>query len=90
VLKNSIYSAAQKLKIGVFESSHSEPSKMHELTFAEVVLQGSKKPHVRFAFGKLCIPAHPLGTAMVSSEGACAAFYHYGRIGAHHQLVIKK
>ncbi len=43
------------------------------------VLRGIKKPHDCLAFGKDCTPAHPLGATMVSSEGACAAYYLYGR-----------
>ncbi|MFN9318266.1 MAG: hydrogenase formation protein HypD, partial [Microcystis sp.] len=30
-------------------------------------------------FGTACTPEHPIGTCMVSSEGACAAYYKYGR-----------
>lgn len=41
------------------------------------VLQGLKKPPECPAFGKECTPEHPLGAPMVSSEGACAAYYHY-------------
>jgi hydrogenase expression/formation protein HypD len=44
------------------------------------ILQGIKKPHECPAFGKQCTPEHPLGATMVSSEGACAAYYHYGRL----------
>jgi hydrogenase expression/formation protein HypD len=44
------------------------------------ILQGVKKPHECPAFGKQCTPEHPLGATMVSSEGACAAYYHYGRL----------
>lgn len=43
------------------------------------VLQGVKKPHDCPAFGTLCTPEHPLGATMVSAEGACAAYYAYGR-----------
>ena len=43
------------------------------------VLQGLKKPKQCPAFGDLCTPEHPLGATMVSSEGACAAYFHYGR-----------
>ena len=43
------------------------------------ILQGLKKPHECEAFGSLCTPEHPLGAPMVSSEGACAAYYQYGR-----------
>jgi hydrogenase expression/formation protein HypD len=41
------------------------------------ILQGIKKPHQCQAFGKSCTPEHPLGAPMVSSEGACAAYYRY-------------
>lgn len=43
------------------------------------VLQGNLKPHQCPAFGKECTPRKPLGATMVSSEGACAAYYNYGR-----------
>ena len=43
------------------------------------VLKGLKKPHDCPAFGKECTPQTPLGATMVSSEGACAAYYTYGR-----------
>jgi hydrogenase expression/formation protein HypD len=43
------------------------------------VLRGLKKPSDCPAFGKACTPQNPLGATMVSSEGACAAYYAYGR-----------
>ncbi|NTW83213.1 MAG: hydrogenase formation protein HypD [Chlorobiaceae bacterium] len=43
------------------------------------VLQGKLKPDACPAFGRECTPAHPLGATMVSSEGACAAYYNYHR-----------
>jgi hydrogenase expression/formation protein HypD len=43
------------------------------------VLRGLKKPHDCPAFGKTCTPQMPLGATMVSAEGACAAYYAYGR-----------
>lgn len=43
------------------------------------VLQGLNKPHDCPAFGKECTPQSPLGATMVSAEGACAAYYNYGR-----------
>ena len=43
------------------------------------VLQGLKKPTDCPAFGMSCTPENPLGAPMVSSEGACAAYYHYRR-----------
>jgi hydrogenase expression/formation protein HypD len=48
------------------------------LCIAGQILQGLKKPHDCSAFGTLCTPEHPLGATMVSSEGACAAYYKYG------------
>jgi hydrogenase expression/formation protein HypD len=45
------------------------------------VLQGFIKPHECSAFGTLCTPRNPLGATMVSSEGACAAYYLYRRLG---------
>jgi hydrogenase expression/formation protein HypD len=44
------------------------------------VLQGLIKPHECAAFGKQCTPRNPLGATMVSSEGACAAYYAYRRL----------
>ncbi len=41
------------------------------------VLRGQIKPHQCPAFGSRCSPEHPLGATMVSSEGACAAYYRY-------------
>ena len=41
------------------------------------IMRGIKKPHDCPAFGKRCNPEHPLGAPMVSSEGACAAYYRY-------------
>jgi hydrogenase expression/formation protein HypD len=43
------------------------------------VLRGLKKPRDCPAFGKACTPETPLGATMVSAEGACAAYYAYGR-----------
>ena len=43
------------------------------------ILRGVRKPGDCPAFGKACTPEHPLGATMVSSEGACAAYYRYRR-----------
>jgi hydrogenase expression/formation protein HypD len=53
-----------------------------EICIAGSVLQGLRKPHECAAFGSQCAPEHPLGAPMVSSEGACAAYFLYSRI--HH------
>jgi hydrogenase expression/formation protein HypD len=50
------------------------------LCIAGQILQGLKKPHDCGAFGRECTPENPLGATMVSSEGACAAYYRYGRV----------
>jgi hydrogenase expression/formation protein HypD len=42
-----------------------------------LILQGRKKPYDCPVFGIKCTPDHPLGATMVSSEGACAAYYKY-------------
>ena len=49
------------------------------LCIAGEILQGLKKPHDCPAFGGQCTPENPLGATMVSTEGACAAYYRYGR-----------
>jgi hydrogenase expression/formation protein HypD len=49
------------------------------LCISGLVLKGVRKPHECPAFGKECAPEHPLGATMVSSEGACAAYYAYRR-----------
>jgi hydrogenase expression/formation protein HypD len=50
-----------------------------EACISGVVLQGLKKPNQCPAFGNRCTPQNPLGATMVSSEGACAAYYKYNR-----------
>ena len=62
-------------KFGVAEHRVEEPAEC----ISGLVLQGLKKPHECSAFGTRCTPEHPLGATMVSSEGACAAYYRYRR-----------
>ncbi len=47
------------------------------LCIAGQIMQGRAKPHHCSAFGTLCTPEKPLGAPMVSSEGACAAYYQF-------------
>jgi hydrogenase expression/formation protein HypD len=54
-------------------------TKEPDICISGLVLRGVKKPHNCPAFGKECNPEHPLGATMVSAEGACAAYYAYGR-----------
>ena len=66
----------------VFDVAAEETDEPAECISA-LVLQGLKKPPDCPAFGKRCTPSNPLGAPMVSSEGACAAYYQYrGRRGA--------
>jgi hydrogenase expression/formation protein HypD len=62
-------------KFGLTEHRVEEPAEC----IAGLILQGLKKPNECAAFGKKCTPEHPLGATMVSSEGACAAYYRYRR-----------
>jgi hydrogenase expression/formation protein HypD len=54
-------------------------TKESEICIAGQILQGIKKPPQCPAFGTLCTPEVPLGATMVSSEGACAAYYRFAR-----------
>ena len=65
------YDAERRFAVGDIQAQESP------LCIAGQVLQGLKKPHDCSAFGTLCTPERPLGAPMVSSEGACAAYYHY-------------
>jgi hydrogenase expression/formation protein HypD len=60
-------------RFGVADKSVEEPAEC----MSGLVLQGVMKPHQCPAFGDGCTPEHPLGATMVSSEGACAAYYRY-------------
>ena len=67
------YDADLKFKINI------ERAKESEVCIAGSILKGLKKPFDCKAFGTFCNPENPLGAPMVSSEGACAAYYHYSR-----------
>jgi hydrogenase expression/formation protein HypD len=53
------------------------------------VLQGKIKPYECKVFGKACTPEKPIGTCMVSAEGACAAYYNYGRFMEINAKLVK-
>ena len=63
---------------GLFEVEEIDTQES-SLCISGLVLKGVKKPHDCPAFGEECTPHHPLGATMVSAEGACAAYYAYGR-----------
>ncbi len=67
------FDAAQRFDVGAIDTAESA------LCHSGEVLQGLLKPNQCPAFGKQCSPQTPLGATMVSSEGACAAYYRYGR-----------
>ena len=52
----------------------------HKLCICGDILKGKANPKDCKVFGKLCTPSNPLGSCMVSSEGACSAYYKYGQI----------
>jgi len=55
------------------------PAEKSSECIAGMVLRGLRKPFECPAFGTRCTPDTPLGAPMVSSEGACAAYFHFGR-----------
>jgi hydrogenase expression/formation protein HypD len=75
-LKNefALYDANKKFQIPVaMEVVENE-------CMAGEILRGKKKPFQCKHFGKKCSPLHPMGAPMVSSEGACAAYYHFSNV----------
>ena len=69
----SQYDAEKKFQVQHVCTTESQQCRAGE------VLRGTLKPHQCEAFGKSCTPRHPLGATMVSGEGACAAYFNYGR-----------
>ena len=68
------FDAEARFEIGHIKTQESP------VCIAGKILQGLYKPQDCPAYGEACTPEHPLGATMVSSEGACAAYYHYARI----------
>ncbi len=80
--KYRAYDAEYRFDVGGIHTAESSICRSGE------VLQGLIKPHDCAAFGRECTPRNPLGATMVSSEGACAAYYLYRRmeltaVGSH-------
>ena len=71
------YASFDALKRFSEELSSMKPSCVSSTCISGEIMQGRKNPHHCSAFGKQCTPEHPLGAPMVSSEGACAAYYRY-------------
>ncbi|MEA3418761.1 MAG: hydrogenase formation protein HypD [Campylobacterota bacterium] len=57
-----------------------KPIDDHKLCICGTILKGLAKPNDCKVFGKACTPNNPMGSCMVSSEGACNAYYRYGEI----------
>jgi hydrogenase expression/formation protein HypD len=79
--KYAHYDAEARFDVGGIHTDESAICRSGE------VLQGLIKPHECEAFGKECTPRNPLGATMVSSEGACAAYYLYRRLDAMSEAV---
>lgn len=62
----------------------------HKACACGEILQGVKKPWECKVFGTACTPEHPIGACMVSSEGACAAYYKYGQTQAAKTVVAQQ
>ena len=73
VLNDEFIDYDASLKFGLAELTVDEPKEC----ISGLILQGIKKPGECPAFGTICTPERPLGATMVSSEGACAAYYRY-------------
>jgi hydrogenase expression/formation protein HypD len=71
-----------ELRFGVADRRADEPTEC----ISGLLMQGLKKPHECPAFGARCTPERPLGATMVSSEGACAAYYRYRRVRTQPEL----
>ena len=67
------HDAERRFDVGALETR--EPAEC----ISGQILRGLKKPHDCPAFATRCTPSSPLGATMVSAEGACAAYYAYGR-----------
>lgn len=70
-----------------FEVEQIQPEES-PICIAGSILQGLKKPNDCPAFGISCSPEYPLGATMVSSEGACAAYYRYARRQEDAQVTV--
>ncbi len=65
-----------ELRFGLSQYTAQEDSEC----ISGLIMQGARKPEECGAYGNRCTPDHPIGAPMVSSEGACAAYYRYRRL----------
>ncbi len=69
--KYAAFDAKKKFNVNIAEAPENEEC------IASEIMKGIKKPFECLHFGKKCKPENPIGAPMVSSEGACAAYYHF-------------
>ncbi|MEM1337068.1 MAG: hydrogenase formation protein HypD [Bacteroidota bacterium] len=69
--KYALHDASKKFEVTIEEAPENPKC------ISGLIMKGIKKPFQCSQFGKKCTPAFPLGAPMVSSEGACAAYYHF-------------
>lgn len=72
--KYALYDAKRKFNIDIPEAPENPEC------ISGDIMKGIKKPFDCPNFGKACTPINPLGAPMVSSEGACAAYYHFSKV----------
>ncbi len=82
-----IADSALKLKAGYADFDAEQRFDMPAIQASDVkgcecpaILRGAKKPQDCKLLGTVCTPENPMGSCMVSSEGACAAYWSYGRV----------
>jgi len=75
--KFSAFDAEKKFNVEIRYETNSDA--LHKC-ISGLIMQGLKKPSECEHFGTLCTPEHPLGPTMVSSEGACSAYFKYKKI----------
>jgi len=71
----ALHDAAERFGVGTLTAEESPDC------ISGSIMRGLSKPEDCALFGRRCTPEHPVGAPMVSSEGACAAYYHYRRAG---------
>lgn len=80
--KYRAFDAEQRFDVHAIETEESS------ICISGLILRGQKKPHDCPAFGTMCTPESPLGATMVSAEGACAAYFAYGRLKTTHAEAV--
>ena len=91
-MSGTVSEREQKI-LGIIETTRAKKAKFRDaqITMAHgaggKATQGLIEGLLLPAFGSACTPERPIGTCMVSSEGACAAYYNYGRFAREREVV---